>query len=112
MSHAIQITVVRGAPGLRSAISFILGDYGRFHRQEVNRILNQNTLVFIEGPDVVGAIELDGPLLTKALTENSAMIDEIEDEELLHPFQELRDYWLSLPENENAFALAEIVLGS
>jgi hypothetical protein len=112
MSLAIQITVVRGAPGLRSSISFVLGDYGRLHRQEVREIIEQNTLDFIESPDVVGSMEIDGPLLTKALREKSAIIDEIEDDELRQPFQELRDYWLELPSSENAFALAEVILGS
>ncbi|PZR93561.1 MAG: hypothetical protein DI537_10620 [Stutzerimonas stutzeri] len=112
MGSAIQITVVRGRPGLRSSMSFLLGDYGRFHRLEVNRILEQNTLTFIEGPDVEGAMEIDGPMLKTALHEKTAEIDEIEDDELRVPFQRLRDYYLSLPDGEAAFALADIVHGS
>lgn len=112
MSLATQITIIRGQKGLRSASSFILGDGSRDHQKTVFEILGQNTLAFLDHPDVEGGMEIDALHLTVALRDKADVIDDIEDEELCRPFQEMRDYWLSLPASEDAFAIAELVFSS
>lgn len=112
MSLATRITIIHGKKGRRSSNSFTLGDGGRDHHREILHILGENTLAFLELPDVEGGKEIDALHLTLALRDKAAIIDDIEDEDLCRPFQELRDYWLSLQDSDDAFAIAELVLGS
>ena len=108
MSYATQITVVSGRLGSRRSKAFILGVTSRKHREIVRELLNQEALDKIENDNVDGGIELDAFRLTHALKNDGHLIESIGDGGLRQPLQEFRDYWLSLDDRDNAFAIAEL----
>lgn len=59
--------------------------------------------------DLVRAPAHSAPQLTQGLRDKSILIDDIEDEGLRRPFQEFRDYWLSLDDSDDPFAIADLV---
>ncbi|WP_293811811.1 hypothetical protein [uncultured Bosea sp.] len=108
MSYATQITVISGRLGARRSKAFILGVNSRRHREAVRDLLNQEGLAKIENDNVDGGIELDAFRLTLSLKRDGHLIESIGDEGLRQPFREFRDYWLSLEDRDNAFAIAEL----
>lgn len=109
MSSATQITIIHGKRGRRRSRSFILCASSQNDLDTIQQILRQPALGKIGEEGVHGGLELDGQLLTQRLGYDSTCLDMLSNVGVRLPLQQMRDYWLSLEDRDNAFAIVDLV---